>query len=485
MRVPSLLAALALLAAPLPALAQSTPDGERLVNLGRQAFNAGNFTEAARLLWDASLADPAVRDSAPLQTLRGRAVMRTGRPENAIRIFDLIGGAPEDYADAMYWRGEALLMMTEPGEAADSFREALAFDPDHAAAQRRLSELPAGITAPRAVEAPLIEAAPTEIIAAAPAAPARERGPEDSAPVPPPAPTQPPAQLPAQSDGAPTVLRPPPPAAPAAPDIEAPEETRDEAQAEAARVTLAALETPAPEPEPDAPGPEAPPAPAPAPDYVPEPEPGSVLVERTPQEAETAAATFRELAAERREAGNRAGEARALSELYLTQLATEDEIARYAALTGAAPSADIGRDFQIAFLAGIAHHRDLSLALYGAVEEAGVLEPRQLAVLRANLATAQLEWGEPEDALATAETALEADEDYANAWAVRSLAKQEMGDMGGALTDAVRAYERGVTAPPVLALLQAAGFAVNVPPQAAAPPPANGNGDGGLRGSLD
>lgn len=564
-----LAACAALLAAPAlapSALAQSNPEGERLVNLGRQAFDMGNYSVAAQLLWDATMADEAVRDSAPLQTLRGRAVMRSGRPENAIRIFDLIGGTSEEYADALYWRGEALMMMTEPGEAADSFRQALVFDPNHQMAQARLSALPAGITAPEAVEAPLIEAAPTEIIGVERAAPARERTEADEEPIAA-APAAPVAPA-AEAEPGPTPLRPaapattapasPPPAAPDPPDA-APEDRaeadseleqgraafangeyadaaallwrasqadpavradiavqiirgravmlsgrpsaavnvfnavaedargadladalywrgeaemlqgREGAALESFRLALdassahaqaeARLAELSPESAPvdvaEVPEPEA--VPAPIPEPAPEDEPAAL----SEADAEEAAAMFREQAADRRADGDREGEAFALSELYLTQQATPEEIERYAELMEGATSKDVGRDAQIAQLAGYVHH-DLAIALYRSVERAGLIEGRNLAILRANLATAQLETGDAEGALETAELALETDEDYANAWAVRSLAKQELGDLGGALEDAKQAFDRGVTAPPVLALLNAAGLAVGV-----------------------
>ncbi|GEM_PF-7127932 len=219
-----LAAALALALAPA-AFAQSNSEGELLVRQGQAAFQTGNYAAAAQYLWDATMADEAVRDSAPLQTLRGRAVMRTGRPENAIRIFDLIGGSAEDYADAMYWRGEALMMMTEPGEAADSFRLALQFDPDHVLAQQRLSGLPAGLTAPTAVQAPLIDSAPVDEIAVQRTAPARERTAADNqpAPAPMPAPAPAPAPVVEEDAGEPVSLRPAPTAAPPAPPPAAPE----------------------------------------------------------------------------------------------------------------------------------------------------------------------------------------------------------------------------------------------------------------------
>ncbi len=99
------------------------------------------------------------------------------------------------------------------------------------------------------------------------------------------------------------------------------------------------------------------------------------------------------------------------------------------------------------------------------MEAAGEVSGNNLAILRTNIATALLSSGDAQGALDKANEAIDANEEYANAWGVRSLAKQELGDLGGALEDAKYAYDRGVQAPPVLALLNAAGFAVEVPPQ--------------------
>lgn len=439
-----LAACAALLASPV--LAQSNDEGRRLVEAGRAAFDMGDYAGAAQILWDATMADAAVRDDAQLQILRGRAVMRSGRPENAIRIFDLIGGSAEAYADALYWRGEALMMMTEPGEAADSYREALRFNPDHALAQARLSSLPPGISTPVAVEAPLIDSAPVDVIAVESTAPAVE--------------------APAPEVSAPASLRPAPPEPPEMEETPAAaaEANPEQAAPETIQVAAAAPE-PAPEPEPEPEPAIEPVQTAAAPVRAPAESAEGELRSSAQQQA-AMAAEGRAAAEEAHAAGDRAAEAFGLSRVYLSQLATDEEIERYAELTEGAVSADPARDFEIAQLAsyaGFGAHNRLSAALYRAVEAAGGLEGRNLAVLKANLGTVMLQAGDADAALAEAEAALAADETYANGWAVRSLAKQELGDLGGALEDAKQAYDRGVMSPPVLALLQAAGFAVNVP----------------------
>jgi tetratricopeptide (TPR) repeat protein len=369
--------------------------------LGRAAFEAGDYAEAAALLWRATEADESVRADADVQILRARAVMLSGRPEAAIAVFARVaeeGTAGSTLAEALYWRGEAEMMLGREDAAQDSFRLALDAQPGHALAEERLIGL-APAARPRAMAQASPEPGLIRVAATAP----RSR-------------------------------------------------------------------------------------PQPAPESESEPAPAEDAETTPPSDAEldAAAEDFRQQAEEARETGDDAAEARALSELYLTQRATDEEIEGYTELVRQTGSDDIGRDAQIAQLAGIAHH-DLAVALYDAVEAAGTesgrVEGRNLAVLRTNWATALLDSGDAEAALETANAAVDADDTYGNAFGVRSLAQRELGDLGRALEDAKKAYDLGATAPRVLALLNAAGFAVG-PDQAQLQTEAEAS-EAALRGSSD
>lgn len=501
---------------------QNSPENpELLVSRGRLHFLLGNYDQAAADLWNATEANPALRENATLQIMRGRAVMEAGRPGDAVKVFDLVQGRTAMRARAAYWQGEAHRRAGNDDSAIAALETALELDPDYSLARIRLAELTAPEQGPAEAEPetdPFGLRGDSDSMQADAGEPAPEAAPDDG-----PVALQPnDVEEAVEAETAETGTEPLEALEADAAGTAEPDDEVEPTEPEPPEGPRFVLETGDEDEEPVEPEPEDEPEPEPEPEPEDEPESQSEAESESEMDAGTleadaeaglaggdapeeeagadigiaigddadgataeadgadavdaaeAAAVADALGSETPE-GPSPGELRAQAEkasadgdlvteldfirgLYLSQNATPDEIERYAALTALLSTKDAVRDFQIARLAESARHVRLAAALYESVEKSGAFEGRNLAVARGNLATQQLHMGNLNAGLAAAERAIEADADYANGWAVKGLILDEMGKTGEAVSAMKTAYDNGARAPELLARLEEAGM---------------------------
>lgn len=505
-----ILIAAALAAAPLAALAQSpgaaleqlneqlaeSPgDPELLASRGRLNFLLGNYSEAAADLWNATQADPALRANASLQIMRGRAVMQSGKPGDAVKVFNGIDGRDSEEAKAAFYAADAYSALGEDGQARAALERALELDPDYAAARVRLNVLGGAgePEAPSAADAAGNEDQPGDAVSMnnadrepssteeampldlqGPSADAQKgdeallglRGDAD-------------AEMQAETDDPVSLSGIEAPAAgqesggllaDTEDSGDFPRETGAAFEGVDADAVLAGLEdedggedtdegtdeeTAA---RPGSGGGAG--ADAEAAGARPASEPGDLREAASDAPVE---ALRQDIAAARAE-GDTSEELDRLRDLYVREAATGEEIARFAELTGLTASGDPVRDFRLARLAEMARHTKLAAALYRGVVQSGAFEGRNLAITYGNLATQLRVLGNYEQAVEAADAAIEADAEYGNAWAVKGLAMEDQGMTGEALPILKEAYERGARAPELVKRLRQAGMEVDSQP---------------------
>lgn len=517
---PTLLIAALLTALPAAALAQSpaealdrldrqlaeTPnDAGLLADRGRLHFLLGDYDAAAADLWNATQTDPSLRQDAALQIMRGRAVLESGKAEAAAKVFETVQGGEGERARAAFYAAEAYASMGETALARAALKRAVALDPGYTAAQMRLDRLADGAAPEAAAEAGAMEEAEAPLLAedeAEPvleeaAAPSRAGARADLTPEEADALLDPDAPSSSTREAEETLLglRGDEDALDAPEDAEAaPSEAGQEDEADSQGETRIETDEDGPVSLADADAGDAE-AEAGDADGAADPGSGETMDEagsgleadegedagdsgaedaeaRAVASLETlrAAASdapvvdLRERISEARDAENTALELQTLRDLYIREAATPAEISRLAELTGLMTSQDAAADFRLARLAESARHTRLAAALYRGVDQSGVFEGRNLAIVRGNLATQLRALGNYPAALEAAEAALQADESYANAWAVKGLILRDQGKAGEALPVMKKAYERGARAPELLDRLRQAGMAVDSAP---------------------
>ena len=113
--LPACLAAAVLLPAPA---APANPAAERLLERGMELFQADDPQQAAYLLEQALIADPA---DARVRFWLGRSYWRQEQPAKARRAFDQAIAIDPSDADALYWGGLADLRQDDREAAEEKF----------------------------------------------------------------------------------------------------------------------------------------------------------------------------------------------------------------------------------------------------------------------------------------------------------------------------------------------------------------------------
>jgi len=149
--------------------------------------------------------------------------------------------------------------------------------------------------------------------------------------------------------------------------------------------------------------------------------------------------------------------------IYMRQAAGPAEIARFAELVSLTETDDPARDFQIARLSERAAHTRLAAALYEGVERSNAVSGQDLAIVRTNLASQYMLMDQADLALAAAERAIEADESYGNAWAVKGFALSDLDQTVDGQQAMMRAYSLGSRSPELIRRLSVTGASLEAP----------------------